>query len=196
MMAKDPAQRLQSAAAGDRAVGALGGPAGHLPAAAAGASQDPSPAFSGGFPPPIIIPPPVIIPPLGEAAGPAVAGSLRDTVADFAQAARPAGGRQRREFERGCGDAAGDTADSPVGALHRRAAGGDRPGEFHRLAGESVALVGVDGHPTIGRHGGRRFLPRPRPLDTLISSPSAGKGFPPKSQPFPSETPSWRQRKS
>ena len=83
MMAKDPAQRLQSAAQVVKRLAPWVGQPGHLPAAAAAASQDPSPAFSGGFPPPIIIPPPVIIPPLGEAAGPAVAGSLRDTVADF-----------------------------------------------------------------------------------------------------------------
>ncbi len=83
MMAKDPAERLQSAAAVidrlapwvDKTV---------QPAAASGASEKLWMSSSGGFPPPIIIPPPVIIPPRPVATeGSAPDGSLRDTVTDL-----------------------------------------------------------------------------------------------------------------
>ena len=91
MMAKDPAQRLQSAT---RVVERLARWAGQ-PARPRATAPLESLALSssGGFPPPIIIPPPVVIPPLHqEAADPAGAGGkLRDTVTDLPSARMWAG---------------------------------------------------------------------------------------------------------
>jgi serine/threonine protein kinase len=82
MMAKDPSQRLQSAAQVIKRLAPWVGQGTQPMTPPPATTENLSLSFSGGFPPPLIIPPPVIIPPLKEADPPA-AGSLRDTVSDF-----------------------------------------------------------------------------------------------------------------
>ena len=94
MMAKDPAQRLQSAT---RVIERLARWAGQ-PAQPRATTPMESLALSssGGFPPPIIIPPPVVIPPLfPQSADPiAAGGKLRDTVTDLPGARMWAGNEE------------------------------------------------------------------------------------------------------
>ncbi len=109
MMAKDPAQRLQSAA---RVVERLAPWAGQ-PAQPRATTplESLSLSSSGGFPPPIIIPPPVIIPPLPqETADPTGAGGkLRDTVTDLPGARMWAGNEEDMAINgEGIGDRNGD----------------------------------------------------------------------------------------
>ena len=82
MMAKDPAQRLQSAAQVIARLAPWVDPTAR-PQPASSELESRWMSYSGGFPPPIIIPPPVLIAPLeSSAAAAAAGGSLRDTVTD------------------------------------------------------------------------------------------------------------------
>ncbi|MGO8689353.1 MAG: serine/threonine-protein kinase [Thermoguttaceae bacterium] len=81
MMAKDPAQRLQSAAQVIARLAPWVDPTAR-PQPASSELEGRWMSYSGGFPPPIIIPPPVLIAPLESSVAAAAAGSLRDTVTD------------------------------------------------------------------------------------------------------------------